>query len=175
MISAPGMCQVYPVYTSDAPEDVSTALQLHTSQENARYVPKCTSHAGRPCTDYCTIPPLSVSPVYLNKATYFPDADSDLRQSLQGPHTHCPGHNSQGAGRNSSNAHGPIATHAARARCVAVAGTLYAQAPRHGAASLTQSSSHMPFLPVSMVCTMGARVPSNPIPGRRGFHAADGP
>ena len=26
MSSAPGMCQYYPAYTSDAPEDVSTAL-----------------------------------------------------------------------------------------------------------------------------------------------------
>ena len=27
MSSAPGICQTYPAYTSDAPEDVSTALQ----------------------------------------------------------------------------------------------------------------------------------------------------
>ena len=33
MSSAPGMCQAYPVYTSDAPEDVSTAL--HGSGEGS--------------------------------------------------------------------------------------------------------------------------------------------
>lgn len=33
MSSAPGMCQTYPAYTSDAPEDVSTAL--HGSGEGS--------------------------------------------------------------------------------------------------------------------------------------------
>ena len=33
MSSAPGMCQAYPVYTSGAPEDVSTAL--HGSGEGS--------------------------------------------------------------------------------------------------------------------------------------------
>ena len=33
MSSAPGMCQAYPNYTSDAPEDVSTAL--HGSGEGS--------------------------------------------------------------------------------------------------------------------------------------------
>ena len=33
MISAPGICQTYPIYTSDAPEDVSTAL--HGSGEGS--------------------------------------------------------------------------------------------------------------------------------------------
>ena len=33
MISTPGMCQAYPVYTSGAPEDVSTAL--HGSGEGS--------------------------------------------------------------------------------------------------------------------------------------------
>ena len=50
MSSAPGMCQAYPVYTSDAPEDVSTAL--HGSGEGSL----CTQgHAS------CGTPPWLVS------------------------------------------------------------------------------------------------------------------
>ena len=50
MSSAPGMCQAYPNYTSDAPEDVSTAL--HGSGEGSL----CTQgHAscGSPLYVYC--------------------------------------------------------------------------------------------------------------------------
>ena len=54
MSSAPGMCQAYPVYTSDAPEDVSTALhgsgegslctQVHASCGSTLY---SVGHPGR--------------------------------------------------------------------------------------------------------------------------------
>ena len=51
MSSAPGMCQTYPVYTSGAPEDVSTALhgsgerslctQVHESCGSPLYAVTC--------------------------------------------------------------------------------------------------------------------------------------
>ena len=42
------MCQAYPVYTSGAQEDVSTALQ-YTAQENARYPKVHVHHTAPPC------------------------------------------------------------------------------------------------------------------------------
>ena len=44
MSSAPGMCQTYPVYTSGAPEDVSTAL--HGSGESSL----CTQVGAAPAS-----------------------------------------------------------------------------------------------------------------------------
>ena len=41
-----GTCQAYPVYTSGAQEDVSTAV--HGSQEKANCVPKCMASCGSP-------------------------------------------------------------------------------------------------------------------------------
>ena len=68
MSSAPGMCQAYPVYTSDAPEDVSTALhgsgegslctQVHASCGSTLYICRgpgvlSTRGGGRESMPFC--------------------------------------------------------------------------------------------------------------------------
>ena len=52
MSSASGMCQAYPVYTSGAPEDVSTAL--HGSGESSL----CTQVGAAPASPTCRSPAL---------------------------------------------------------------------------------------------------------------------
>ena len=54
MSSASGMCQTYPVYTSGAPEDVSTAL--HGSGEGSLCT-KVRAARGTPCRSFALINP----------------------------------------------------------------------------------------------------------------------